>query len=90
MHDGAIVMEEKSRNPHGNLLFARGLVPEAERVIIVTEPFHLARALLIARQVGFPDPVPHPVLSPAWGRPLDRLRLTARDCLSMALVRAGG
>jgi uncharacterized SAM-binding protein YcdF (DUF218 family) len=88
--DAAILLEEKSRNTHGNLLFARGLLPEAQRVLVVTEPFHVARALLLARRVGFPEPLPHPVMSPAWGRNYDLWRLTARDCFSMAIARAGG
>ena len=88
--EAAIRLEEKSRNTHGNLLFARGLLPEAVRVFVVTEPFHLGRSLVIARNVGFPEPLPWPVLSPAWTRTLDRWRLLARDMGSMALVRAGG
>lgn len=88
--EGAILLEEKSRNTHGNLLFARGLLPEARRVLLVTEPFHVARALLLAARVGFPEAVAWPVASPAWGRPLDRWRLLARDMGSMALVRAEG
>lgn len=88
--DSAILLEEKSRNTHGNLLFARGLVPHAHRVLLVTEPFHLARALRLARMVGFSEPLPWPVISPAWGRPVDRWRLTLRDIGSLAVVRAGG
>ena len=88
--DAAILLEEKSRNTHGNLLFARGLVPEANRVLLVTEPFHMARALRLARAVGFADPRPWPVVSPAWGRPRDRWRLLLRDAGSLAVVRAGG
>ncbi len=88
--DSAILIEEKSRNTHGNLLFARGLLPDADRVLVVTEPFHIARALRIARMVGFTEPLPWPVLSPAWGRTWDRWRLTARDIGSLAVVRAGG
>ena len=88
--DAAILLEEKSRNTHGNLLFARGLLPQAERVLIVTEPFHMARALRLARTVGFADPRPWPVVSPAWGRRWDRWRLTLRDIGSLAVVRAGG
>ena len=87
--DGVVSIEEKSRNTRGNLLFARGLLPVgSDRVYVVTEPFHMARALSIARQVGF-EPVPWPVCSPAWRRPGSRLRLTARDVLSHALHRAG-
>ncbi|GDX79304.1 hypothetical protein LBMAG42_11150 [Deltaproteobacteria bacterium] len=85
-----ILIEEKSRNTHGNFLFARGLIPEAVRVYVVTEPFHLARALILARKLGFAEPLPWPVLSPAWGRRPDRWRLLLREMGSMALVRAGG
>ncbi len=88
--DSRILIEEKSRNTYGNFLFARGLIPDAQRILVVTEPFHLARALLLARQVGFAEPLPWPVLSPAWGRAFDRWRLLLREMGSMALVRSGG
>lgn len=85
----AIAIEEKSRNTKGNLLFARGILPpEVLRVWIVTEPFHMARALAIARAVGF-DPLPWPVQSPAWRRPTSRARLLLRDGVSLAFHRAG-
>ena len=83
----AILIEEKSRNTSGNLLFARGLLPDARRILLVTEPFHMARAMFLARVHGFAEALPVPVLSPAWGRPWDRFRLTARDCFSMAIAR---
>ncbi len=79
---GAIRMEEKSRNTDGNFAFSRDLCP-GPRVYVVTEPFHIARALRIARAYDF-DPIPFPVASPAWGRPWDRTRLTARDAVSLA------
>lgn len=82
-------IEDKSRNTKGNLLFARGILPPGlSRVWIVTEPFHIARALAIARTVGF-DPLPWPVRSPAWRRPTSRARLLLRDAVSMAFHRAG-
>lgn len=88
--EAAIRLEEKSRNTRGNFHFARALVPDAVRILVVTEPFHMARALVLARAAGFAEPVPWPVDSPAWGRPADRVRLTLRDAGSLALVRAGG
>lgn len=81
--DEAIRVEDKSRNTRGNLLYARPLV-DGPRAWIVTEPFHLGRALYLARLAGF-DPLPYPVDSPAWRRPTSRLRLVGRDILSMAL-----
>ena len=85
--EAAIRIEEKSRNTRGNMLYARGLVDGA-RVWIVTEPFHMGRALILARDVGF-EPLPWPVYSAAWTRPFDRWRLLARDVVSTAFVRAG-
>ncbi len=80
--DDAIRLEEKSRNTDGNFAFSRDLC-RGPRVYVVTEPFHIARALRIARVYGF-DPIAHPVISPAWTRPWDRARLTARDTVSLA------
>lgn len=86
--DAAIRIEDKSRNTVGNLLFARPLVDGA-RIYLVTEPFHLGRALRVAREVGF-EPLPWPVRSPAWARPGSRARLVARDTLSLAVHLAAG
>lgn len=86
--EAAILIEEKSRDTKGNLLFARGLLPGARRIYVVTEPFHMGRALHLAREQGF-DPMPWPVVSPAWRRPGSRVRLLVRDTLSMALLLAG-
>lgn len=84
-----ILIEEKSHDTRGNLLYARALLPSPlDRIYLVTEPFHLARACWLARAVGF-DPLPWPVVSPAWRRPTSRLRLLARDTLSMSFVLAG-
>lgn len=50
----AVLFEEKSRNTEGNLLFARGLLPPAQnRVYLVTDRYHMARALLYAERQGF-------------------------------------
>jgi uncharacterized SAM-binding protein YcdF (DUF218 family) len=87
--EDVIAIEDKSRNTKGNLHFARGILPpDVVRVWIVTEPFHMARALLIARSVGF-EPLAWPVDSPAWRRPGSRLKLLVRDAVSLAFHRAG-
>ncbi len=86
--EAAIVLEEKSRTTEGNLSFARALLPpEVVRVLVVTEPFHMGRALEVARRVGF-DPLPWPVASRAWARPAARARWVARDIGALALYRA--
>ncbi len=87
--EDVIGIEEKSRNTYGNLSFARAILPpEVVRVWIVTEPFHMARAVRMARAVGF-EPLPWPVDSPAWRRPASRWRLIVRDGVSLAFHRAG-
>lgn len=87
--DEVIRLEEKSHDTKGNLAFSRGLIPDARRVYIVTEPFHMGRALRITAGVGL-EGVPWPVESPAWGRPVSRARLVARDVVSLAFLLAGG
>lgn len=84
----AVRVEEKSRNTRGNFAFAKGLVP-GPRVYVVTEPFHMGRALRLAVEEGY-DPLPWPVDSPAWRRPGSRVRLLARDAVAYAVVLAGG
>jgi uncharacterized SAM-binding protein YcdF (DUF218 family) len=83
--EAALLLDEKSRNTLGNLVQARGLLPERSReVFLVTEPFHMGRAMLLAEQVGF-SPIPWPVTGPAWERPTSRAKWVARDILSLAL-----
>ncbi|MEN9786712.1 MAG: hypothetical protein RLZZ299_1976 [Pseudomonadota bacterium] len=84
----AILREDKSRTTLGNLRFARGLLAgTCPRILVVTEPFHMGRALRIAREEGF-EPHPWPVRSPAWERPLARARWILRDVASLAIHRA--
>lgn len=86
----AILLEDKSRTTLGNLRFARGLLRgDRPTILVVTEPFHMGRALRIAREEGF-DPQPWPVESPAWGRPAARARWMLRDVASLAIHRASG
>lgn len=85
--DAAVLLEDKSRNTLGNFERTRGLLPEAHRIYVVTEPFHMGRALWIARGFGF-EPLPWPVRSRAWSRLPARARWLTRDALSLALHRA--
>jgi uncharacterized SAM-binding protein YcdF (DUF218 family) len=84
----ALALEDKSRTTLGNLRFARGLLHGARpRILVVTEPFHMGRALRIAREEGF-DAHPWPVTSLAWERPASRVRWLLRDVASLAIHRA--
>ncbi len=91
----ALLLEEKSRTTLGNLSYARALLvgrgigAGRPRVLLVTEPFHMGRALRLAREVGL-DAHPWAVESPAWERPAARLRWLARDIASLALHLGSG
>ncbi len=48
-------LEERSTNTFENLENSRTLVPSAKRIIIVSDTYHLPRAFLIAKRLGFKD-----------------------------------
>jgi uncharacterized SAM-binding protein YcdF (DUF218 family) len=92
----ALLLEEKSRTTLGNLSYAHALLTQRSphggtrpRVLVVTERFHMGRALHLAREVGL-DAHPWAVGSPAWARPAARVRWLARDVASLALHLGSG
>ncbi len=49
-----ILAEDKSRNTYENLTYSAGFfAPESERVVLVTNDFHMFRALNIAKKQGY-------------------------------------
>lgn len=48
-------LEEHSTNTFENLKNSRILVPSANRIVIVSDVYHLPRAFLIAKRLGFKD-----------------------------------
>lgn len=58
---GALLLEPRSRNTRENFLEARALLTSAgiSHALLVTEPYHMPRALLLARRAGLRvDPSP--------------------------------
>ena len=47
------VLEDQSHNTYENILHSKAKVPDADSVIIVSDEFHLARAVLMAKRAGF-------------------------------------
>jgi uncharacterized SAM-binding protein YcdF (DUF218 family) len=47
------ILEEESRSTFENLKNSKAKFPEAQSVIIVTDKYHLARAVLLAKRLGF-------------------------------------
>lgn len=81
----AILIEEKSRTTYENLVGARALLfPRGARsVLLVSDPFHMARSRIIARDLGF-DPHPAPThASPIYREPLKVVRYTVREALAL-------
>lgn len=50
-----LILEEQSTDTAENLRFSRALIPEGARVGIVTNNFHIFRALALARNQGWED-----------------------------------
>lgn len=50
---GNVILEEKSTNTLENLRNSKQLVPGATSVLVVSDTYHLPRAFLVAKAVGF-------------------------------------
>ncbi len=81
----AILVEEHSHSTRENFEFSRAVVEsqEAHDVLLVTEPFHMIRALTVSRVYGF-DLRPSPAMSPVWSDPRRACYWVFRDALLLA------
>lgn len=48
-----VILDEASRNTYENMKNSKSKLPKAESVIIVSDSFHLARSVFMARAAGF-------------------------------------
>jgi uncharacterized SAM-binding protein YcdF (DUF218 family) len=48
-----VILEEASHNTYENIQNAKKKIPEAKSVVIVSDEFHLARGVLLAKRAGF-------------------------------------
>jgi uncharacterized SAM-binding protein YcdF (DUF218 family) len=71
--EGALVLEERSTSTVENARFARELVPDARRVLIVTDGFHAVRARMLFRR-HFEHVDVAPVTAGPWVRGKGALR----------------
>lgn len=81
----AILLEEDSRTTAGNLQGAWALLAprQAGAILLVSDPFHMARARWVARDVGF---AVHPAptrSSPISAEPLNEASYVAREALAL-------
>ena len=87
--ESAIVQETRATDTIQNITYSRAIMQERgwHTAVLVTEPYHINRASLIARDAGmtvFPSPA---LDSPNWSQPLPRIYNLGRDTLSLMLYQ---
>lgn len=50
-----LVLEERSTNTYENLRNTRELVPDADSIVVVSDTYHIPRAFVTAKSLGFAD-----------------------------------
>ncbi len=76
------LLEPKSTSTSENLRFSKKLL-ESNKVLIVSDPFHLARAQALARKIGLEANVVGAPRSPCWSRFGMLSRFALREPLAM-------
>jgi uncharacterized SAM-binding protein YcdF (DUF218 family) len=87
--ESAITQESHAQNTIQNISYSQAIMQEKgwRTAILVTEPFHINRASLIARDAGM-TVYPSPALdTPNWTQPLVRVYNLGRDTLSLMLYQ---
>ncbi len=85
----AIVPEERAHNTIQNILYSQAIMQTHgwHSAILVSEPFHVNRAALIARDAGIPV-FPSPARDSAnWQQPGPRLYNLGRDAISLMVYQ---
>ncbi len=90
--ESAITEETQATDTIQNILNSRAIMWARgwHTAVLVTEPFHINRASLIARDAGlivFPSPA---LNSPNWTQPFPRVYNLGRDTLSLMLYQLKG
>jgi uncharacterized SAM-binding protein YcdF (DUF218 family) len=87
--ESAVILEEQAHNTIQNIGYSQEIMRRNNWVtaILVTEPYHIKRASLIAQDAGlrvYPSPA---VDSPLWRNPDERNFRVLRDTLSLVLYQ---
>ena len=87
--DSAIIEESQAHNTIQNLTYSLGIMQEKgwQTAILVTEPSHINRSSLIARDLGMSIYASPAVDTPNWTQPLVRTYNLSRDTLSLMLYQ---
>ncbi|MBI5031303.1 MAG: YdcF family protein [Chloroflexi bacterium] len=81
----AMILEDESHSTEQNLAYSKKLMDARglHSAIIVSDPFHLYRAEIIARDLGIQPYGSGAINSPNSVRPLDRVYYTAREAIAL-------
>lgn len=74
MDASRILLEEKSTNTRENIIFSQKQIPDHASVGIISNGFHITRALHLARTLGIEDPIGIPAKSDLPTQPNNLLR----------------
>lgn len=85
----AILLEKKSTSTYENFAFSQQILKDAglRSVIIVTDPYHNARAALVASKLGYQYTLSPDANSPCWQQ--DKSNFTNRDSVREVLAIIG-
>ncbi|MCX7839766.1 MAG: YdcF family protein, partial [Anaerolineae bacterium] len=80
-----LVLEDRSRSTEENLANAKALMDARgwRTAVIVSDPFHLYRAELIARDLGMEAYGSGAQSSPTFARALSRVQYTVREAIAL-------
>ncbi len=87
--EAAVVLEEQAQNTIQNIGYSQEIMRRNgwDTAILVTEPYHIKRASLVAQDAGlhvYPSPA---VDSPLWRNPDERNFRVLRDTMSLVLYQ---
>lgn len=85
----AIILEEQARNTPGNIIFSREIMQEHgwTTAILVTDPHHIKRASVIARDGGLNIVMSPSVDSEGWNTPSERDKNLWRDAKNLMIYQ---
>lgn len=74
MESEKIILEDQSTNTRENMLFSKAKLPENTSVGIISNDFHMTRALHLAKELGISNPIGIPAKSDLITQPANLLR----------------
>ncbi len=77
-----VLLDDTSRTTFENIRNARALIPDADSVVVISDTFHLARAVFVARRAGF-SKVYWDAPAPSYYRPMELATYYVREFVGL-------